>query len=89
MFDKIKTVNKWRKAQAEIEKQMDQIQASGEKAGYKVVVNANNKILEISRDGEDEKLLKDLLNETLKEAKKKSEKKLRGQAESLGLNDLI
>jgi len=89
MFDKVRSINKWRKAQAEIEKQMEQIQVSNERAGYKVTVNANNKVLEIFEEDEENKVLRDLLNDTLKEAKKKSEKKLRGQADSLGLGDLL
>ncbi len=89
MFDKVKTVNKWRKAQAEIEKQMEQIQATVEKGKYLVVVNANNKIIHIDVDGEEDKVLKDAINGALKDAKKKAEKKLRSQAGDLGLGDLL
>jgi DNA-binding protein YbaB len=89
MFDKVKNLHKLRKAQSEIEKQMDQINAVKEKSGVKVVVNANNKIIVIEVDGNEDKLLKDLINDALKEAKKKAEKKLRGQISELGLGDLI
>ena len=89
MFYQLKNINKWRKTQSEIKQQLEQIHVSQERAGYKVTVNANNKVLEVLRDGQEDGILKDLLNESMKEAKKKSEKKLRGQAESLGLGDLI
>lgn len=89
MFEKLKNLNKLRKAQSEIEKQLEQIQSVGEKSGVKVVVNANNKILSIEFDGVEDKLMKDLINDTLKDAKKKGEKKLRSKASELGLGDLI
>jgi len=89
MLDKLKNLNKWRKAQADIEKQMEQIFASAEKDGIKVVVSANNKIISVEVEGDEDKLLKDLINSALKDAKKKAEKKLRGQASELGLGDLL
>lgn len=89
MFDKVKAVNKWRKAQAEIEKRMEQIQSSVQKGKYLVVVNANNKIIQVEVDGEEDKVLKDAINDALKDAKKKAEKKLRSQAGDLGLGDLL
>ena len=89
MFDKVKNLNKLRKAQSEIEKQMEQVHAAKEKSGVKVVVNANNKIVSIEVEGEEDKLMKDLLNDALKDAKKKAENKLRGQMADLGLGDLL
>lgn len=89
MFDKIKNLNKLKKAQKEMENIMDQIVVTKEKAGITVTVNANNKVIKIDFEGEEDKITKDLLNDTLKEAKKKSEKKLRGQVANLGLGDLL
>ena len=89
MFDKLKNANKLRKAQSEIEKKMEQIQATTEKSGVRVVVNANNKIISIDVEGDEDKLLKDLINDALKDAKKKAEKQLRGQLAELGLGDLL
>jgi len=89
MLDKVKTANKWKKAQSEIEKQMEQIQITESKGDYTVTVTANNKIVSIEFDGENDKLLKDLINSALKSAKKKAEKKLRSQAGNLGLGDLL
>ncbi|OGC47249.1 hypothetical protein A2886_01205 [candidate division WWE3 bacterium RIFCSPHIGHO2_01_FULL_42_13] len=89
MLDKLKNLNKWRKTQSEIQKQMEQIFASAERDGVKVVVNANNKVISVEVEGDEDKLLKDLLNDALKDAKKKAEKKLRGQASELGLGDLL
>lgn len=89
MLDKVKQLNKWRKAQSEIEKQMEQVQAMEEKGDYKVVVNANNKIISIEVDGKEDKLLKNVINDALKSAKKKAEKKLKSQVGDLGLGDLL
>lgn len=89
MFDKVKNLNKLRKAQSKIEKEMEQIFATREKAGVRVTVNANNKIIAIEVNDTEDKVLKDLLNGALKEAKKKAEKKLRGQLSELGLGDMI
>lgn len=89
MLDKLVKANKLRKAQSQIEKKMEQIQATSEKAGVRVTVNANNKIISIDVEGQEDKLLKDLINSALKSAKKKSEKQLRGQLSELGLGDLL
>ena len=89
MLDKLKNLNKLRKAQSEIEKQMEQIQSTVEREGIRVTVNANNKIVSIDIEGDEDKLLKDLVNEALKDAKKKAEKKLRNQMSELGLGDLL
>lgn len=89
MFDKIKNLNKLKKAQKEMEVIMDKIVITKEKAGITVAVNANNKVLKIDFEGDEDKITKDLLNDALKEAKKKSGKKLRGQMANLGLGDLL
>lgn len=89
MFDKVKNLNKLRKAQSEIKKQMEQIFVSGEKGRYKVRIRGDKRIESLEVDGEEEKMLKDLLNDTLREAEKKSEKKLRGQMGDLGLGDFF
>jgi len=89
MFDKLKDVNKLRKLKSQIEKQQDQIWATRQKGDIEVTVNANKKVVLIKCGGEEDKRLKDLINDAMKEAEKKAEKKLRSQASELGLGDLI
>lgn len=89
MLDKLKNLNKLRKAQSEIEKEMEQINSSAERDGIKVVVNANNRVVSIEVDGEEDAMLKDLLNNALKDARKKAEKQMRGRMSELGLGDLL
>jgi DNA-binding protein YbaB len=85
MFDKIKDIAKWKKLQDEVKKQQEQVFASVEKKGYKIVVRGDKRIEKIEIDGEEYKELRDVLNDTLKEVDKKLEKKLRGQAGELGI----
>lgn len=89
MFDKLKKVNELRKAQAEMEKKMEDIRVTEEKGNFKVTVNANNKIISIEEKGEKQDFVADLLNSALKKARKKAEKKLRGEMGDLGLGDLL
>ncbi len=89
MLDKLKNLNKLRKAQSEIEKEMEQINSSAERDGIKVVVNANNKVVTIEVEGEEDTMLRDLLNIALKDARKKAEKQMRGKMSDLGLGDLL
>lgn len=89
MFDKLKKVNELRKAQSEMEKKMKQIRVTEEKGKYEVTVNANNKVISIKVDGEEQEFIVDLLNSALKSARKKAEKKLRSSMGDLGLGDLL
>lgn len=83
-----KEIYKLRKKQSQIQKEMEQIFAAEEKNEYKVVVRGDRKIELIEIDGEEQKELKNLINNALKEVNKKVEKKLRGQLSDLGLPGL-
>ncbi|MFC1700086.1 YbaB/EbfC family nucleoid-associated protein [Patescibacteria group bacterium] len=85
MFDKVKELNKLRKVQGEIKKELEQIFVSNEKSGLKIVVRGDKKIQKIEVNGEDQKDLKDLVNDTFKDVDKKVEKQMRGRMGDLGL----
>lgn len=88
MFDKIKDLNKLKKAQSEIKKQLEGIFVSVEKRGYKVVIRGDKKIEKLEIDGEDNKELREVLNDTFKDVDKKVEKQMRGQLSDLGIPGL-
>ncbi len=85
MLDKLKDLNKLRKAQSEIKKELEQIFVSEEKFGINVVIRGDKKIQKIEVDGEDQKDLKEILNNTFKKVDKKVEKQMRGHMGDLGL----
>jgi len=84
MFDKFKEINKLRKLQAEIKKQLEQIFVTNERGDYKLVVRGDKKIEKLEIDGEDNSELRDLINKSMKEVDKKVEKQMRGQMGDLG-----
>ena len=88
MFDKVRELNKFKQAQSKIKKQMEGISATREKDGIKIVVRGDKKIQRLEIDGEDQKDLKDLTNDTFGDVDKKVEKQMRGQLKDLGLPDL-
>lgn len=88
MFDQIKQANKLRKVQGDMKKQMEGIFIAGEKSGMKVVIRGDKKIERILIDGVEDKELKDLINDTLKDLDKRLEKQLRGQMSDLGIPGL-
>ncbi len=55
MFDKIKELNRLKQAQSKIKKQMEEISATREKDGIKVVVRGDKKIQRLEIDGDDQK----------------------------------
>lgn len=85
MLDKLKEMNKLRKAQADIQKQLEQIFVTYEKAGIKVVVRGDRKIERIELTGVEDKKLKDAINDAFKDVNKKVEKQMRGQFQDLGI----
>ena len=87
MFEKIKELNKLKQAQSKIKKQMEEIYATREKGEMRVVVRGDKKIQKIEIEGQDQKDLKDLLNDTFGDVDKKVEKQMRGQLKDLGLPD--
>lgn len=87
MFEKLKELNKFKQAQSKIKKQMEEIYATREKGNMRIVVRGDKKIQKIEINGEDQKDLKDLINNTFSDADKKVEKQMRGQLKDLGLPD--
>ena len=85
MFDKLKDLNKLRKAQSEIKKELEQIFVTKEKSGIKVVVRGDKRIERIEFDGKDQKDLKDVINDANKEIDKKVQKQMKNHIGDLGL----
>jgi DNA-binding protein YbaB len=88
MFDKLKDLNKLRKAQGEIKKSLEQIFVTSEKAGMRVVIRGDKRIEKLEIDGTDNKQLRELINDSFKEVDKKVEKQTRGQLQDLGFPGL-
>jgi len=88
MFDKVKDLNNLRKAQSLIKKQLEEIFISEEKNDMRVVIRGDKKIEKLLINGEENKDLKDLLNDTMKKVDKKVEKQMRGQLGDLGFPGL-
>jgi DNA-binding protein YbaB len=86
MFDKLKDLNKLRKAQVEIKKQLEKIFVQNEKVGMLVLIRGDKRIEKIVIDGEEQKDLKELLNGAMKDVDKKVEKQMKGQLGDLGLD---
>ncbi len=87
MFEKLKELNKFKQVQSKLKKQMEDIFSTTEKHGIKIVVRGDKKIQKIEIDGEDQKELKDLINDAFSDVDKKVEKQMRGQLKDLGLPD--
>jgi DNA-binding protein YbaB len=87
-LDKLKEANRLRKMQSEMQKQLEQIFATNEKGGVRVVVRGDRRIEKIEVDGEERKDLRDVINDAFKEVNKKVEKQMRGQLQDLGLPGL-
>lgn len=86
MFDKLKDLNNLRKAQAEIKKELEQIYVEAEKAGIKILVRGDKRVEKLEIDGVENKTLRDLINDTMKDVDKKVEKQMRGHMADLGLD---
>jgi DNA-binding protein YbaB len=86
MFDKLKDLNKLRKTQAEIKKQLEQIFVQSEKGEMLVLIRGDKRIEKIVIEGEEQKELKELLNGAMKDVDKKVEKQMKGQLGDLGLD---
>lgn len=85
MFDKIKDLNKLRKTQSEIKKQLENIFVTSEKGRFRVVIRGDKRIEKLEIDGQDDKALREMLNDSFKDVDKKVEKQMRGQMQDLGL----
>jgi DNA-binding protein YbaB len=87
-IDKIKEVNKFNKMRSELNKEREQIFVTQEKKNVRIVVRGDNRIEKLEIDGEDQKDLKEIINDSFKEVEKKVEKQMRGHYKDLGLPDL-
>jgi len=79
MFDKFKQgaeLIKMRNQAMALQKELEKIKLSEEKDGIRVVVTGDQKISYIEINGEEQKKLVDLINETLKKVQKESAKKM-------------
>lgn len=83
-----KEIYKLRKKQSEMQKEMEKLFSTEEKGEFKVVVRGDRKVELIEIDGEEQKELKNLINDAMKDVNKKVEKKLRGQLSDLGIPGL-
>lgn len=88
MLDKLKDMNKLRKAQAEIKKELEQIFVKIDKGDYSILVRGDKKVEKLAIDGEEAKELKDLINDAMKEVDKKAEKQMRSHLGDLGIPGL-
>jgi len=86
MFDKLKNLNNLRKTQGEIKKELEDIFVEGEKQGIKILVRGDKRIEKLEIDGVEQKALREMINDTMKDVDKKVEKQMRGHMADLGLN---
>jgi len=86
MFDKIKDLNNLRKTQGEIKKELEQIFVEATKQGIEILVRGDKRVEKLEIDGVEQKALRDLINDTMKDVDKKVEKQMRGHMADLGLN---
>lgn len=79
MFDKFKQLgelNKMRQQANALQKELEKIIETLEKNGWSVSVTGDQKIRYIKKDGEDLKVLVDLINEAMKKVQKEAAKKM-------------
>lgn len=79
MFDKFKQLgelNKMRQQASALQKELEKIIQTMEKNGWSVSVTGDQKIRYIKKDGEDLKVLVDLINEAMKKVQKEAAKKM-------------
>ena len=80
MFDKVKAMQKARKMQNDIKKQLEQVYHKEEHGDSYILLRGDKRFDEVVIDGENRKDIKDLLNAANKSVDKKVEKKMRDQA---------
>lgn len=88
MLDKVKAINNLRKTQAEMKKQLEQIFVSYSHRDVQILIRGDKKIERIEIDGVENKELKEVLNDAMKQVDKKVEKQMRGQLSDLGIPGL-
>ena len=88
MLDKAQRAGKLLKFQSAVKKELEKTYASGEKREFKVTVRGDKRIEKVVINGEENKVLKDLINDVMKKVEKKGEKKTRGLRGGLGIPGL-
>lgn len=84
----LKELNKFRKAQSQMQKELEQLFATEEHRGIRVTVRGDQKIESITIDNEEQKELKQVINSAMKSVLKKAQKQMRGQIQDLGIPGL-
>ncbi|HSX39471.1 MAG TPA: hypothetical protein VLI92_02685 [Candidatus Saccharimonadales bacterium] len=85
MFDKLKDINNLRKVQGELKKEAEQIFVNGEKRDNVVLIRGDKHIEKLVINGVENKEIKDLINDTMKDVDKKLEKVSRSHLSDLGI----
>ncbi|MBI4091555.1 YbaB/EbfC family nucleoid-associated protein [candidate division WWE3 bacterium] len=88
MFDKMKDLYNLKKHADSMKKEMAKIMVEYEDKGIKVLVRGDQHIEQLEVDGVEDKRLKDVLNNAMKETQKKVAKKMQGQLSDLGIPGL-
>lgn len=88
MFDKAKTLFKFKQKADAIKKQREAIFVEVEERGVKIKMRGDNHVETVSIDGTEDKRLKEAFNKAIKETEKKVEKKLQGEFSDLGIPGL-
>lgn len=87
-IDKMKDLWKLKKMQDDLKKQMEKIFIEHEERGIKMLIRGDKHVEKIEIDGNEDKRLKDVLNNAYKELDKKLAKKLQGQLGDFGIPGL-
>lgn len=87
MFDKVQQLNELRKMRSqamELQKELKTITQREEERGVEVIVAADQRVVSVKIDGEEQKHLVELLNKAFKEVQKKAAKKMMDMGGGLG-----
>ena len=87
MFDKVKQLNELRKMRSEalnLQKQLKEITETANERNVKVVVSADQKVISVKIDDEEQHAVVDALNKAFKEVQKKAAKKMMEMGGGLG-----
>ena len=86
MFDQVKQINELRKKAKDIENQLASEILEVTHKGVVIKVSANQDILSLNSNGDDDHTILKAENVALKESKKVMSKRMRGQMGDLGIN---
>ena len=87
--DKVKAANNLRKLKNELDRPSKEVFDTNQKGRYKVVVRGDKHIERIEVDGVEDKLLKELINDTQKSVEKKLEKKARSSGSAAEMASMM